>query len=104
MKDEIPFNDWSKERLAQNRKLCTSRHKRYTKDKRVQWISPKLPFWFIRTYLWEVEGANNPAELQMVVEQIYHRKVLDDEMFYVHFGKFNTKNQNKTKVRENGKV
>lgn len=85
---EIPFNDWSKERIEQGKKICTSRHKKYWKDLRVTWISPKLPWWFIRTYLWKEEGANSPEELQAVINSIYKRIVLDNEEFYVHFGDF----------------
>lgn len=92
MSDEIPFNNWSKERIAFKMKECTSRHKRYPKDKRVYWISSKLPWWFIRRYLWEPEGAHNPKELQEEIEKIYNRKVSNDEVFYVHFGNFNIGN------------
>jgi hypothetical protein len=86
--DLIPFNDWSKDKIQFNNKVCTSRHKKYTKDSRVTWISPKLPFWFIKTYLYKEEGAYSPAELQSVIEAIYKRKVEDSEEFYVHFGNF----------------
>ena len=87
-KDEIPFNGWSRERIELGRKLCTSRHKRYSKDKRVWYITPKLPWWLIRDYFYISEGANTPEELQEVIEDIYKRKVPDDEYFYVHFGEF----------------
>jgi len=84
----IPFNEWSRERIAQGRKRCTSRHKRYPNDPRVTWISPKLPWWFIREHLWREEGADSPEELQKVIESIYKRPVPDDEEFYFHFGEF----------------
>lgn len=84
----IPFNAWSKERIAKGIKRCTSRHKRYPNDERVTWISPKLPWWFIRKFLWEPEGATSPEELQEVIGSIYKREVLDGEQFYVHFGNF----------------
>ena len=90
-KDMIPFNEWSKKRIATGEKSCTSRHKRYPKDPRVPrvtWISPKLPWWFIKKYLWQDEGATHPYELQEVIEKIYKRKVPLDELFYVHFGNF----------------
>lgn len=88
MEDKIPFNDWSKDKIRKGWKKCTSRHKRYTKDKRVTWISPKLPWWFIRRYLWKREGAGNPSELQQIMNDIYKRQVPNDEEFYVHFGDF----------------
>ncbi|MFC2162990.1 hypothetical protein ACFLRF_04855 [Candidatus Altiarchaeota archaeon] len=87
-KDLIPFKEWSQERIEAGVKHCTSRHKRYPKDPRVEWISPKLPWWFIREYLWKPEGAYSPDELQGVINSIYKREVPEDERFYVHFGKF----------------
>ena len=84
----IAFNEWSRERIKQGRKICTSRHNRYPEDSRVFYISPQLPWWLIRTYFWEDEGADSPEELQEVIERIMHRNVLDDELFYVHFGDF----------------
>lgn len=89
MKEElIPFNEWSKDKIRQSKKRCTSRHKRYPNDPRVTWISPLLPWWFIREFLWEPEGADSSHELQLVIDEIYKRSVEDDERFYVHFGSF----------------
>ena len=88
MHGQIPFNYWSKMRIAQGKKICTSRHNMYRDDARVYWISPKLPWWFIRKFLWEPEGASSPEELQSVIDSIYNREVDDSEEFYVHFGKF----------------
>ena len=88
MSDRIPFNPWSKDRIARNMKECTSRHKRYPKDPRVTYITPKLQWWFIKKYLYKPEGALSPAELQDVIEEIYDRPVHDNEEFYVHFGDF----------------
>jgi hypothetical protein len=88
MKDKIPFNDWSKERIRQGRKFCTSRHKKYLHDERVLCIIPKVPWHIVRTFFWQAEGANSPEELQQVIEDIYKRKVEDDEIFHVHFGDF----------------
>ena len=85
---EIPFNEWSKIRIDEGRKKCTSRHKRYSKDTRVYYITPKLPLWFIKQYLWRDEGADSPEELQKIFNKIYKREVDDDELFYVHFGFF----------------
>jgi len=83
----IPFNTWSKQRIAQGRKICTSRKKMYS-DPRVTYISPLLPWWFIRTYLFRPEGADSPGELQAVIDNIFKRHVEDSEEFYVHFGNF----------------
>ena len=88
---EIPFNKWSRERIKFGKKVCTSRKKIYDKDPRVHYISPKLPWWLIKNYLWQPEGANSPTELQIVIDKIFRRKVEDDEEFYVHFGDFKEK-------------
>ena len=86
-KNLIPFNAWSRERIEQGRKLCTSRHKPYLKDERVTKIV-KYSWGMIKTLYWQEEGADSPEELQQVIEKIYNRKVPDTEMFYVHFGDF----------------
>ena len=87
-KEIIPFNTWSKQRIREGRKTCTSRHKRYPKDPRVLLITPKLPWGIIKELYWEQEGADSPQELQNVIEEIYKRKILDSEEFYVHIGDF----------------
>ena len=84
----IPFNAWSQKRINAGKKVCTSRHQRYPSDKRVTYITPKIPWWIIKIYLWKAEGADSPEELQQVIEDIYKRKVEDSEEFYVHFGNF----------------
>lgn len=88
MTDLIPFNDWSKERIKQGRKTCTSRHKKYSKDPRVKTISTRLPWAFIKRNYWKQEGADSPEELQEVIDKIYNRKILPRELFYVHTGDF----------------
>lgn len=90
MSELIPFNAWSKERIAQGRKICTSRHKKYLHDHRVTLIEQHT-WGAIRENLWKDEGANSPEELQEVIEAIYKRVVPDDEEFYVHWGDFREK-------------
>ena len=87
-KDLIPFNEWSRGRIEKNSKFMTSRHKEYKEDHRVWKILPKMRWGDIRDKYWMLEGARSPDELQNVIEDIYKRKVPDDEMFYVHFGDF----------------
>ena len=65
----------------------TSRHKKYD-DPRVWIILPKTPWKKIREGYWYLEGADSREELQQVIEDIYGRKVLDDELFYPHIGDF----------------
>ena len=85
---QIPFNDWSKERIKEGRKFCTSRHFKYISDEKVEYITEKLPWGLIRRLMWQTEGANSPEELQKIIEEIYKRPVKDDENFFVHFGDF----------------
>ena len=81
----MKFNAWSKERIRQGRKKLTSRKKAYWEDKDVESVLPvTLPWWFIREYLWRDEGADSPEELQKVINQIFRRRVEDDEAFCVH--------------------
>ena len=87
-KTEITFNDWSRERIRQGRKWMTSRHTRCLGDIRIKLILPITKWGFIRNDWYGIEGADSPEELQRVIENIYKRKVPDDEMFYVHFGDF----------------
>ena len=87
-KDLIPFNEWSRERIKQNRKFMTSRHKRYDKDPRVIHILDKMQWGEIRDRFWQLEGADNPMELQRAIENIYHRVVPLHEEFYPHLGDF----------------
>lgn len=84
----IPFNDWSRERIKEGRKFCTSRHTKYVDDIRVEYITEKLPWDTIKRLFWQPEGANSPEELQEVIKKIYRRPVDGTEMFFVHFGDF----------------
>ena len=96
MTDNLKFNAWSRERIIQGRKCCTSRHRKYLNDPLVYWISPMLPWWFIAGFLFESEGADNPMELQNVIEDILKREVPSEEGFYVHFF-YNEKMQERLK-------
>jgi len=85
-KEIVPFNEWSRKRIKEGRKFCTSR-KRIWNDPRVFRIEKKL--WkFIKKENWREEGADSPDELQRVVNRIFRREVKDDESFYVHWGEF----------------
>lgn len=85
--NKIPFNSWSQSRIEQGRKFCTSRKKKYN-DPRVIGIL-FLPWGLVKEHLWSAEGADSPEELQQVIDDIFKRKVNDDEFFHVHFGDFN---------------
>ena len=80
----MKFNKWSMERIRKGTKVLTSRKKNYQDDPMIIAVVGPLPWWFINTCLYELEGANSPEELQRVINQIFRREVKDDEMFYVH--------------------
>ena len=84
--DRIPFNAWSKRRIAEGRKFCTSRSKIYKDDRVIGIVN--MPWGIIKKYLYEAEGADSPEELQKVIDMIHRKVVPDDKMFWVHFGNF----------------
>lgn len=86
----IPFNKWSRERIAEGRKFCTSRSRRYKNDPRVKYILPEpLTVEFIINYLWQPEGADSPEELAGVFRGIFRFAGLNlKRKLWVHFGDF----------------
>jgi len=86
MSERIPFNTWSRKRIMQGRKFCTSRSRRWNDPRVIGVIF--LSWGVIKKTLWQAEGADSPEELQKVVNQIFRREVQDNEWFYVHFGDF----------------
>ncbi len=87
MSERLPFNKWSKERIRQGRKFCTTRTKSY-KDDRVKWIAV-LPLGIVRDFLWQVEGADSPEEFVKVWKSIHRGKFEAKRFVYAHFGNFN---------------
>lgn len=91
----IPFNAWSEERLATGQKLATSRNKKYGEKgdyfivKNKKYILKevlKLPLWFVRDFLWYVEGAKSPMEFVEIWEQIHPKKgLVENDIVYTHF-------------------
>ncbi|TET11369.1 MAG: hypothetical protein E3J82_05755 [Candidatus Thorarchaeota archaeon] len=80
----MKFNTWSKDRILHGMKRLTSRRIAYMGDPDVEYITPQLPWWFIKEFLYRGEGAFSPDELQRVINQIFRRKVGPEELFYVH--------------------
>jgi hypothetical protein len=80
----MKFNRWSMTRIRAGDKILTSRKKRYDNDEDVLEIIGEMPWWFIKTYLYKLEGAESPEQLQSVINQIFRRVVEDDERFFVH--------------------
>lgn len=91
---EIPFNKWSEDRLRAGQKICTSRHKKYGEPGdyfytvggrfRLQHVM-ELPLWFVRDYLYKLEGAESPDEFQAVWKSLHRGKFKAQELVWVHF-------------------
>jgi hypothetical protein len=82
----IKFSAWSLDRIRAGKKHCTSR-KHWQSDSRILGVA-KLPWWFIRDRLYELEGAGSPEELQRVMNKLCRHRVEDDETFFVFFMDF----------------
>jgi len=88
---KLPFNKWSRERIKQGRKFCTSRSAQYTDDLRVQYIC-YLPLEIVRNCLFASEGADSPQEFEQVWRSIHRGKFNKEDFVYVHFGDFREPN------------
>lgn len=88
MKDlsRLPFNSWSRERIAKGKKICTSRNDKYD-DPRVSFVL-FLPLRIVRDFLWLEEGATGPAEFEKVWRSIHRGRFDPDRYIHVHFGDF----------------
>jgi len=80
----MKFNAWSMKRIREGKKTLTSRSKRHENDPHVKAIVGPLPLWFICFYLYKDEGAESPAELKRVIDQIWRKYVSMDLELYVH--------------------
>ena len=86
MTEKIPFNKWSKERIEQGRKICTSRTRKW-KDDRVYLII-QLPLGIVKEWLYREEGANSPEEFEKVWRSIFRGNFNSERIVFVHFGDF----------------
>jgi hypothetical protein len=100
MEIEIPFNDWSKERLNLMVKRATSRNKKYGNvgdtfkvgDSKYQIeLIVKLPLWFIQEELYESEGCFHNMEFEDIWVQIHPRAgwTPNKEVWYHKFKEIN---------------
>lgn len=91
----IPFNPWSKKRLREGRKVCTSRAEIYghindtfiaeQQEYKILGLIT-APLWWVVEYLWMPEGAESKEELISVLKSIYRTDELDlDKWVWVHF-------------------
>jgi len=80
----MKFNAWSERRIKLGIKHLTSRRIAYVDDPDVDYITPQLPWKFIKEFLYQGEGAETPSELQRVINGIFRRTVGPEELFYVH--------------------
>ena len=96
MKIEIPFNDWSRERLDRQWKKATSRTKKYGEvgdwfrvddvDYELELVI-KIPLWFVAEDLYQSEGAESKEEFIDVWKSIHPKKGFKpfDMVWYHHF-------------------
>ena len=96
MKIEIPFNEWSKDKLDKFIKNATSRNKQYGEKGdtfdydgvryEIVFVA-KLPLWFIAKYLFKSEGAESDVEFIEVWIGIHPRArwTPNKEVFYHYF-------------------
>ena len=98
----IPFNEWSKERLYDERKCATSRNKKYgvvgdwfevvfkdrNESRKYQLIDViKTKLISVRDFAWKSEGADNPEDFEQVWNDIHPKKKFQPEQ-YVWFHRF----------------
>ncbi|RLG45306.1 MAG: hypothetical protein DRN81_01945 [Thermoproteota archaeon] len=86
MTERIPFNAWSRERIKQGRKLCTSRTRKWD-DHRVKRVT-FVPLGFVKDYLWQPEGADSPEEFEKVWRSIFRGNFDPERPVFVHWGDF----------------
>ena len=88
----LPFNKWSQERIAQGRKTCTTRTKKYNDPRVTSIIKCKLGY--VKDRFWHAEGADSPEEFEQVWRDIHKQwgakegVFKPDQIVYVHFGDF----------------
>lgn len=97
----IPFNEWSKQRLRDGRKSCTSRKKKcgvlgdlFKVDGTTYRITKieQRPLGYVAIRLRHQEGADNSVEFLQVWRDIYPNvKMRLTDMVYVHFFEEETK-------------
>ena len=85
---DVPFNDWSIERLSSGIKQATSRTKKYGEPGDTFSLTllhgsmvryqlkfvVKLPLWFIARHLHKTEGCNTQKEFEEIWHEIHPRK------------------------------
>ena len=96
MNIEIPFNDWSKERIQKQIKKATSRYKKYGDvgdtfivdgfEYELELVI-KVPLWFVKEDLYRSEGAESGSEFQVIWTEIHPKKGFRpfDLVWYHHF-------------------
>ena len=90
----IPFNAWSKKRLREGKKTCTSRTREYgdigdtfiVEGKEYKIIMcVDFPTSLIIKAFWKAEGADSQAELRRVLKSIFRGKKLPDVLWLHEF-------------------
>jgi hypothetical protein len=82
----MPFNAWSRSKIMQGKKFCTSRT-RIWNDPRSDFVI-KAPLWAVKKYLFYLEGAESPEEFESVWRSIFKGKFEPEREVFVHFGDY----------------
>ena len=93
---EIPFNEWSREKLEEGVKSATSRTKRYGKvgdtfkengSKYQFTVVTKFPLWFIAFHLYKTEGCISSKDFEDIWKTIHPKKgwMGTQVVWYHHF-------------------
>lgn len=79
----MPFNAWSKERIEDGHKRCTSRYKKYHPDFfRIE----RRTLQDVRDNLWRDEGAESPEEFEQIWIDLYpQRGFVKTDLVWVHW-------------------
>lgn len=89
---EIPFNKWSREKLANRKKIATSRNKTYgykgdefkvnlgdsVRTYRIVYVET-VSLGFVANYCYKLEGADSPEEFIDVWNKIHWKRKYDPE-------------------------
>lgn len=100
MEIEIPFNEWSRQKLFDYKKWATTRTKRYGEIGDEFHVSGyyymidlviKVPLWFVKNCLYESEGCDSPIEFVKIWRKIHKRKGFNGNqmVWYHHFDSTN---------------
>lgn len=82
----LTFSPWSKKRIAEGRKICTTRGQIYN-DSRVAWVV-LARLGDVKEFLWDKEGCDSPEHFERIYKSCNWGNWNPDKIVAVHFGDF----------------